>query len=287
MFLLTGLSIFPTKPRMFTAYSERQIRDFAQDRLVFIGRYPEAQRAAHRRDFAHAVSTMPPWQQILMIEGGGTNVVARCRDIDKLRGKSEIKHAVGFFMPGSHTYKVSRNKEFHSTNGIFWASDAQEDPRLILYHEQGHRIDAMLAERFFKAHSYYSSANVVWRESTIKQVRSLIAQEEAADVLVQRRESAPVSARREQLYEGYDPLVEYLQDYKREESCFHEAFAQMNEHYCMLHAQGDDSRTVDQKLRAHLPRLWPTFNTNARKYAVSLARELYAQNRGFPAPAVL
>ena len=269
---------------MFAAYSDNQIRAFAWDRLDFIGRYTEAQRDAHRSDFAHAISTMPPWQQILMIESGGSNVITRRKTIDRLRGESKVVHAIGFFMPGSRTYQIGRGRDFHSVNGIFWASDAQEDPRLILYHEQGHRIDAMMAQRFLKNHGYYSSGNLVWRDSTKRQVRSLIAQEqftaEAAKKPSASQEGNAV------LYEGYQPLVDYLQKNTKEESCFHEAFAQMNEHYCMLHAQGDDEKTVDTKLRAHLPRLWPTFNTNARKYEVTLARELYVQNHGMPAPAI-
>ncbi len=270
---------------MFAVYSDRQIRDFARDRLDFIGRYSKAERTAHRRDFAHAISTMPPWQQILMIESGGSNVITCCETIDRLRGESEIEHAVGFFMRGDHTYQIGRGRQYHSVNGIFWASDSESDPRLILYHEHGHRIDAMIAERYFQKHSYYSSGNIVWRDSTKKQVRSLIAQEQSPKGVTQTSTASPKNG--ELLYEGYDPLVEYLQGFTKEESCFHESFAQVNEHYCMLHAQGDDEKTVDRKLRAHLPRLWPTFNTNARKFAVSLARELYVQNRGMPAPAML
>lgn len=271
---------------MFTAYTESQIRDYAESSLHFLGRYSEGQRRAHRQDFAHAVSAMPTWQQILMIESKGTNAVARCAMLDRLRGKSEIEHAIGFFMRGQHTYQVSARRAFTSTNGIFWASDAESDVRPIIYHEHGHRIDAMIAAHFFKKHAYYSSGSTEWKKTTKLQIQSLLA---SAAIKPEIKEGAALhySAHdaKETLYADYDSLVEHLQHYSSEESCYHESFAQVNEHYCMLRAQGDSERVTNAKLTAHLPRLWPVFNDKARGYAVSVARMLYQKNHGVRVPA--
>jgi hypothetical protein len=270
---------------MFTAYTESQIRDYAESSLQFIGRYSEGQRRAHRQEFAHAVSAMPPLQQILMLESGGTNAVARCAMLDRLRGQSEIENAVGFFMRGRHTLQVNPKRSFASTNGIFWASDSEGDVRPIIYHEHGHRIDAMIADRYFTDHAYYSSASKLWKQAMHRQVNMMVR-----DAVEEKITGAPFlhySAKEdsEPLYEDYDRLVDHLEGYSSEDSRLHESYAQMNEHYCMLRAQGDSESVTGRKLKAHLPRLWPVFNGKARGYAVSLARELYQNNHGVPVPA--
>lgn len=271
---------------MFTAYTESEIRDYAVSSLQFLGRYSEGQRRAHRQEFAHAVSAMPTLQQILMIESGGTNAVARCAMLDRLRGKSDIENAVGFFMRGQNILQVSAKRSFESTNGIFWASDSEGDVRPIIYHEHGHRIDAMIADRFFTDHAYYSSANKLWKQAMRRQVKAMMASE-PAEAEITKVPFLHYSAKgdSEPLYEDYDRLVDHLEGYTSEDSRLHESFAQMNEHYCMLRAQGDSEATTGRKLKAHLPRLWPVFNGKARGYAVSLARELYQNNHGVPVPA--
>lgn len=282
---------------MFAPYDKAQIRDFAQTSLSFIGSFTDAEQRAHRRDFMRAVSLLPPWQQVLMIEGGGTNVATTRAIINKVLEVDKGNH-VGAFVPEEQITKISPTEEFRSVNGIFWAVDNGCDPLPAIYHEQGHRIDMAMGERFCakQKHHYFSENSEPWTNGLNNQLlltgrvgargrlEAILgkSKQSAAYVRVYERDmddSVP-------LYKGYTRLADHLKFYKDRSEHKVESFAEMNAHYCMLHGKmRGNELAVDRQIGGHLPALWPVFRDSMIAKAQELAEELLIKHeRGRPMP---
>ena len=282
---------------MFAPYKKAQIRDFAQTSLSFIGNFTDTEQRKHRRDFMRAVSLLPPWHQVLMIEGGGSNFATTGKIINQILEVDSGNH-VGAFVPEEEIIKISPTEEFRSVNGIFWAVDNLKDPLPAIYHEQGHRIDMALSKRFYpkRKHHYFSDNNEAWRSGLIEQMAltsHMGARGKLEKILGKGKQSAAYVRVYERdmddsvpLYEGYTRLPEHLKFYKDREEHRIESFAEMCAHYCMLYGKTRGNEfAVDRQIGGHLPALWPVFRDSVIGKTQEFAEELLIKReRGRPAP---
>ncbi len=268
----------------FARYQWSEVRAFAHNRLRIIGDPKPSLRRAFTNQFAFTIARLPPWQQAIMIEGGGDNVTGTADAINECFDEDD--RVIGFFMPGKEDYTVSAKEHFSAVNAIFWAGDAADKPSTIINHEQGHRIDAFMAQRFLSpdAGPYYSARNAKWKEGLIQEnvTRGVVSVETKKLAAKSRskffREVAADIDETVPLYPDYRPLLEHLATYKKAEHAS-EAFAEMNTHYCELYARLRGYEPgIGEKIEKHLPYLWHAYQAKIRPLSLQMAREMQLTN---------
>lgn len=211
-----------------------------------------------------AITAMPAWQQVLLLEAGGDLIAAgqeeTLRLYKSIRPNCDSKPQ-GFFASG---YK----HPLDATDAIVWYASADHESMCRMTHELAHFTGELIAQHYValaRAESWEKprllSQLPWWREALEKQL-----QQPMHDADLYDHRTAPSF---QKMLEKYPP------DERAEE-----AFAEISGHYSilMMDAQGDKAQ-VDGVLSHAYPILWPVFRDRVIPLGEALAETLIQQRR--------
>lgn len=211
-----------------------------------------------------AITAMPAWQQVLLLEAGGDLIAAGQEETLRLY-KSVMPNCdskpLGFFVSGY-------NKTLDATNAIVWHATVDRESTRRMVHELGHYCGELIAKNYVAltgAQPWEAPLQLSqlpwWREALDQQLKQPIY-----DAELYENRSAP----------SFKTILEkYHPNYRAEE-----AFAEISGHYSMLmmDAQGDKTQ-VDGILSHAYPILWPVFRDRVIPLGEALAETLKPQRR--------
>jgi hypothetical protein len=284
----------PLKP-----YSRKEIEAFVAVNLRVAGEKALAEIDRLQARFADTIETLPAWQQILLVESRADNIVgdeAAVADLYAQTG-AEKKKVLGFFQKGDLSLSFNtESAKVWARNPIVWDMNARDELGVVTArHEDGHRIDALLATE--GAH-WYSAASPAWKTALARDLspESIAARMRAAPATESRnplrwvmakmrgtieKEWAPLEnlpAAGQPLYEGYRELSHHIALYKQDGQHPLEAFAEMSNHYATLFTRyGGNENVVDFLLQQRYPALWAHYRDEVIPRAEKMAQAMMAQ----------
>lgn len=280
-------------------YSRGEIEAFASTNLKIVEIGDPAEQDALRRRFVDIIEVLPPWQQVLLIEYRGNNIIADGDSVSRLwrqvAANSPIKQVNGFFNAGSLRLNFNNHSRGYAVRDpIIVSRDARDEyHELTVRHEDGHRVDAILAGSDPDCKVwFYSSHSPAWKEALAQDIAARqAAAAKVAPVVTSRNPLSWLVRRLGQiagglkdegvsvapLYEGYRDLADHLALYGKNTDSTHEneAFAEISNHYDTLYARHNgNERIVGKIMAAHYPALWAQYSETIIPKAQALADDL-------------
>lgn len=282
-------------------YSAEDIDLFVDSHLRFGGATSEANAAAHRARFAARIMALPPWQQVMLVEVHAPNIVAEGTEMSDLGAQAGFagKAVLGFFKPGTLSNIFNGHAEVLQ-NTVVWSADTEErDPDSIFAHEEGHRLDHVIAP---PGSNYASEASPAWCAAVDKELALIAArnsapkdnlpeyqtafsarrwlQQRLAEILTPEDERIPSEPGDEpipaEIYAGQRSLDFHLSLYDDKQKFPSEAFAEVTAAYSAAYIRfGGDEKRVGRVMKAHFPALWPIYNEVMIEAAIKHAAKLW------------
>lgn len=262
-------------------YTDSDIDRFTARNLEILG-VGQDQATAIRAKFSETIKKLPAVEQVILIEGMGTNIAGNAEIVNKLYGG--IHNVGGFYS----TNPVRIRDNFNSASGVVHNPIVMNGDNLdylmnITRHEEGHRVD----NRLSKSGVFYSDAAQSW-QARLDAYKDRMANSLAVSPL---ENNNPIKWVRDKVddfiqknlngskepYSNYRNLYDHISHdlYGNPATHPREAFAEMYTHRTSLYElyDGNEAR-VDRTLKKLYPELWPVYRDEIMPLMTEEAKSL-------------